>query len=161
MKYLIDANVFIQAKNRHYSFDVCPGFWAWIEQAHSAGEVHCVSRVGKELRDGNDHLAKWAKKQSTLFAPTDEPTVQALREVSAWANESPYEPPAVAEFLGAADSELVAYANAHDLTVVTHEIPSDGKKKIKIPNACKRFGVAYCDPFAMLDIEGARFVLDG
>lgn len=160
MKYLIDSDVFIQAKNRHYSFEVCPGFWAWIEQAHSAGDVHCVARVGKELRDGNDRLAEWAKEQSALFVPTDEPTVAALREVSIWANESHYEPPAVAEFLGAADSELVACAKAHELTVVTHEVTSNGKK-IKIPNACKQFGVAYCDPFAMLDAEGARFVLDG
>lgn len=160
MKYLIDSDVFIQAKNRHYSFEICPGFWAWIEQAHSAGDVHCVARVGKELRDGNDRLAEWAKEQSALFVPTDEPTVEALREVSTWANESHYEPPAVAEFLGAADSELVARARAHELTVVTHEIPSDSKRKIKIPNACKQFGVAYCDPFVMLDAEGARFVLD-
>ena len=25
--YLIDANVFIQAKNLHYGFDFCPAFW--------------------------------------------------------------------------------------------------------------------------------------
>jgi len=24
--YLLDANIFIQAKNRHYAFDVVPGF---------------------------------------------------------------------------------------------------------------------------------------
>lgn len=27
MAYLLDANVFIQAKNRHYGFDFCPAFW--------------------------------------------------------------------------------------------------------------------------------------
>jgi len=159
VKYLIDSDVFIQAKNRHYGFAVCPGVWVWIERAHSAGDVCCAARVGKELREGNDRLAEWAKTQSTLFVPTNEPTVAALREVSTWANESHYEPPAVAEFLGAADSELVAFAKAHELTVVAHEVASNGKK-IKIPNACKQFGVAYCDPFAMLDAEGARFVLD-
>ena len=25
--YLIDTNVFIEAKNRHYGFDFCPAFW--------------------------------------------------------------------------------------------------------------------------------------
>ena len=25
--YLVDANVFIQAKNLHYGFDFCPAFW--------------------------------------------------------------------------------------------------------------------------------------
>lgn len=28
--YLLDANIFIQAKNRHYAFDVVPGFLAMV-----------------------------------------------------------------------------------------------------------------------------------
>lgn len=35
--YLLDANVFIQAKNLHYGFDFCPAFWDWIDEAHAAG----------------------------------------------------------------------------------------------------------------------------
>jgi hypothetical protein len=31
MPYLLDSDVFIQAKNLHYSFDFCPAFWDWIE----------------------------------------------------------------------------------------------------------------------------------
>jgi hypothetical protein len=27
MAYLLDSDVFIQAKNLHYGFDFCPGFW--------------------------------------------------------------------------------------------------------------------------------------
>jgi hypothetical protein len=30
MAYLLDSNVFIQAKNLHYGFDFCPAFWDWI-----------------------------------------------------------------------------------------------------------------------------------
>ena len=34
--YLLDANVFIQAKNLHYCFDFCPAYWDWlIQQNHS------------------------------------------------------------------------------------------------------------------------------
>ncbi len=29
--YLFDANVFIEAKNRYYAFDICPGFWEWMD----------------------------------------------------------------------------------------------------------------------------------
>ena len=28
--YLIDSNVFNQAKNLHYGFDFCPAFWNWL-----------------------------------------------------------------------------------------------------------------------------------
>ena len=30
MAYLLDANVFIQAKNLHYGLDFCPAFWEWL-----------------------------------------------------------------------------------------------------------------------------------
>ena len=32
MAYLLDANVFIAAKNLHYGFDFCPAFWDWLCQ---------------------------------------------------------------------------------------------------------------------------------
>ena len=28
MAYLLDSDVFIRAKNDHYGFDFCPGFWS-------------------------------------------------------------------------------------------------------------------------------------
>ncbi len=31
MPYLLDANVFIQAKNLHYGFDFCPAFRDWLD----------------------------------------------------------------------------------------------------------------------------------
>ena len=30
MAYLLDANVFISAKNLHYGLDFCPAFWDWL-----------------------------------------------------------------------------------------------------------------------------------
>ena len=27
--YLLDSNLFIQAKNHRYGFDFCPAFWDW------------------------------------------------------------------------------------------------------------------------------------
>ena len=35
--HLVDANILIDAKNRYYAFDIAPGFWAWLEQAHRSG----------------------------------------------------------------------------------------------------------------------------
>jgi hypothetical protein len=42
--YLIDSDVFIDAKNRHYAFDIVPAFLDWIEQAHKAGTVFTVQK---------------------------------------------------------------------------------------------------------------------
>jgi len=70
-----------------------------------------------------------------------------------------YEPAAVNTFLQAADYYLVAHGLAHGDTVVTHEVASGSKKKIKIPDACISLGVKTMSPFAMLRRERARFVL--
>lgn len=32
--YILDSDVFIAAKNTYYAFDICPGFWESIVQAH-------------------------------------------------------------------------------------------------------------------------------
>ena len=36
MAYLLDANVFISAKNLHYGFDFCPAFRDWLIEGHEA-----------------------------------------------------------------------------------------------------------------------------
>lgn len=47
--YLVDTNVLIEAKNRYYAFDVVPGFWDWLEEAHLAGDVRSIKPVEQEL----------------------------------------------------------------------------------------------------------------
>jgi len=37
--YLLDANVFIQAKNLHYGLDFCPAFWEWLLDNNAPGRV--------------------------------------------------------------------------------------------------------------------------
>jgi hypothetical protein len=43
--------------------------------------------------------------------------------------------------------------------VVTHEVPANSPKKIKIPNACVGLGIRFMTPYQMLRAERARFVL--
>lgn len=55
--YLLDANVFIQAKNLHYGLDFCPGFWEWLDQAAASGRVASTREVFDELLAGDDELS--------------------------------------------------------------------------------------------------------
>jgi hypothetical protein len=158
--YLLDANVFIEAKNRYYAFNLCPAFWTWLDHAAAAGTVASVGKVGEELRAVADELTEWAQSRPSLFLDPDERVVQSLRVVGQWANSNNYRQAAINEFLESGDYYLVGHAHAHNLTIVTHEIASEGLKKIKIPNACQGVGVRYMDPWAMLTAEGALFVLD-
>ena len=65
--YLLDSNIFIQAKNLHYGFDFCPAFWDWIDAAHAAGTVCSIDSVRAELDAGNDDLATWARQRPSGF----------------------------------------------------------------------------------------------
>lgn len=45
--YLLDANIFIQAKNLHYGFDFCPAFWDWgvVQNEAGKGDSPCLSSL--------------------------------------------------------------------------------------------------------------------
>lgn len=160
MAYLLDADVFIQAKNLHYGFDFCPAFWDWVLQKHEAGRVFSIEKVGDELDAGGDELAAWANTRGKdFFLPPDAELLPALASVSGWASGQDYEQVAVGTFLQGTDYYLVAHALAHKHVVVTHEIPSTSAKKIKIPDACIGLGVKCVNPFEMLRNERATFVL--
>lgn len=160
MPYLLDANVFIQAKNLHYGFDFCPAFWDWLEKANTDKTVYSVEKVGDELIAGTDELSLWAAARgAAFFLPPDNPIIPALTQVSTWASTQGYEPAAVATFLQIADYWLIAHALAHGFSVVTHEVPAESVRKIKIPNACIDLGIRCVSPYEMLRRERARFIL--
>lgn len=50
MAYLLDANVFIQAKNLHYGMDFCPAFWNWLDRQNATGRVFSIEKVADELQ---------------------------------------------------------------------------------------------------------------
>ena len=158
-KYLLDTNVFIQGKNLHYGFDFCPAFWAWLIQQNASGVVASIEKVSDELA-GEDELSDWAAARGVkFFIRPDALVVPALTQVSSWANAQIYERSAIATFLQVAVYWLVAHAIAHDFTVVTHEVPADTVRKIKIPNACIGLNIPCISPYEMLRRERARFVL--
>lgn len=160
MLYLLDTNVFIQAKNLHYGMDFCPAFWDWIVEQNGHGHVHSIEKVGDELLAGKDDLATWAQAQGgKFFLPPDQAMLNSLATVSQWVREQSYRPAAVTAFLQDADYYLVAHALAHKCTVVTHEVPSDGVKAVKIPNVCIGVKVKCMTPYEMLRRERAKFVL--
>lgn len=161
MTYLLDADVFIQAKNLHYGFSFCPAFWDWLDRAHTQGLVYSIDKVLTDLQGHQDGLAGWARARPQLFRPTDTPALISLAAVSTWANSHPrYDRAAVAQFLSISDSYLVAHGHAAAFTVVTHEKSQPlSKSRILIPDACLAMGVQAVTPFQMLRAEAPQFVL--
>jgi hypothetical protein len=158
--YVVDANVFIQAKNLQYGFDFCPAFWDWLDEQSATGRVASIEKVLDELKAGGDDLSTWAIARPAMFAQPDTAVVQSLQTVSHWTASADYDPAAVSTFLQDADYYLVAHAHAYGLTVVTHEVPADSVKRVKIPNVCIALQIKCMSPYEMLRVERARFVLE-
>ena len=166
-KYLIDANVFITAGNLHYDFDVCPAFWDWLAEQHKAGKVFSIERVKKELVAKQDRVSHWTRTMpGGFFLEPPEKWESALARVGNWVHSQNYRKFAVREFMDMdekkpADYYLIAHALHGGFVVVTHELRSDSKKKVKIPNVCDGVSVKFVSPSQMLKDEKARFVLEG
>ena len=160
MAYLLDANIFIQAKNLHYGLDFCPAFWDWLVQNNKAKKVFSIEKVEDELLGFGDQLSHWASQRSQgFFLRPDAKLMTALATVSNWASSQNYEAAAVNTFLQVADYYLVGHALAHGHTIVTHEVASTSAKRIKIPDACIGLRIKHVSPYEMLRTERARFVL--
>ncbi|MGH9382492.1 MAG: DUF4411 family protein [Thermoanaerobaculia bacterium] len=158
--YLLDANVFIEAKRRHYGFDFCPAFWDWLTRQNAARQVFSIEKVGDELRAGGDELTDWAVERGhRFFLPADQPLLASLAAVADWVRGQSYRQSAIGAFLDDPDYYLVAHAHAHGHVVVTHEVPSDGVRQVKIPNVAIGMKVKCMTPYEMLRRERARFVL--
>ena len=160
MVRLLDANVFITAKNTYYGLDLVPAFWSWLEEQASAGAIASTDLVYKELRNGGDDLAEWVKDhQDSLFHVESTSAVVAgyVAALDTWARAAGYKPHVVEDFMDCADPFLVGVAAELGYIVVTQETPAGSKrKKVKIPDACASLGVQFENTFEMMRVLGAR-----
>lgn len=158
MAYLLDTNVFIDAKAKHYGMDFCPAFWQWLINASHAGTVASVIQVANELQD--DELNEWLPALGDgFFRQPDAKVLPAMAKVSEWVNAQKYTAAAKSQFLDAADYHLIAHALAGGHIVVTHEQIEHTPARVKIPNVCIALKVQYARTHEMLRRERARFVL--
>ena len=160
--YLLDSNAFMEANRLYYGFDIAPGFWTWLGDGSLRRQVGSIEAVKDEITAGTGDLVDWANALPTDFwLPGTEAVLTAMTELAAWAADPSrqYRQDAVDDFLGSADLKLIAHAKASESTLVTREQPApDSKKKIKIPDVCLVFGVAWTDPFSTYRSLGLRLV---
>lgn len=158
--FVLDADVFMTAARSYYAFDVVPGFWDGLAQQAANGYVLSIDRVKIEINRGKDQLTQWANNTFHDWFDSTAPDdiINAYRQIMKWAHSNnQFTNAAKAEFADDADGWLVAYAMAKGCVVVTNEkFDPNIKRKIKIPNVCKAFGIKYINTFEMLRILGIK-----
>lgn len=164
--YVLDSDVFIAAKNAYYAFDICPGFWESIVEAHQHDRVRSIDRIKAELLAGQpkEDLVVWVKETvpAGFFHGTQSKAVlDAYAEIALWVQRSTqYLDRAKAKFATEADGWLVAYSMVHGTTVVTNEQPRpDSRSRVLLPDVCTQFRVPSKDTFTMLRSLAVRLDL--
>lgn len=162
MRYLLDSNTYIQAKNQYYDMGFCPGYWDWLDSKFGSSEVGSIEFIGKELKDGNDDLAEWSKSRSGHFIKHDDSETQTIfTDIVNFVMTQDFNPANRDTFLEKGDPWLIAKAKVLGATLVTHEaVVSPNTKKVKIPNICQEFGVRCISTFDMLRELNPKFMLD-
>ena len=153
MLYLLDANVLITASRQYYAIERVPEFWDWLRHMGEAGRIKIGREMYEEVNEGNDALAKWARRpyverDLVLDEVVD---VDRVRRVV----KEGYAPDLTDdefEKLGR-DPFLVAYAlvDQRDRSVVTVERSKPKRKRGNrhIPDVCSDLGVPCCDTFEL------------
>jgi hypothetical protein len=158
MRYLLDANVLINAHRDYYPIDRFPEFWDWLEYLAARGVVKIPLEIFEEFEDGGtdeerDLLYAWIQRPGLkeAFVLAEEVDIQLLQAVEAAAY--PGLSDVQQEQIGR-DPFLVAYALAapDERCVVTNETsrPGSQPQNRKVPDACNLVGVQSCNTFKMM-----------
>src|SRR5687768_10261688 len=86
-RYILDANILIQAHQTYYGFDICPGFWLALSRQHEAKRIVSIDKIRTELLALNDPLSDWVKNSvpNTFFKGTaDKAVSEAFRDMANW-----------------------------------------------------------------------------
>ena len=144
----------------YYPPDLYPGFWECLQRYSRDGRVLSIDRVCSEIISPNE-LVTWANSDwggSFAFSGEEE-IVDIFAEMQRWVQDSDrFLPAAKYEFAGTADGWLAAYAKVHNAIVVTNEVfDPTVKRRIPLPNLCKKFSIPYDNTVGMLRGLGVRF----
>lgn len=157
MHYILDTNIFIDSKNRYYSFEICPGFWDAIEVNK---KITTIEMVVDEIKRYEDNLARWFQDSSfkNKIIKIDEEIQRNFSEIAEYVNNLDKKDSEKNKFLSGADPWLIATCKTYGYFLVTSEVAVGiDSKKIKIPNICEVFEVKYISLFEMLKREKIKF----
>lgn len=160
-KYLLDANILIRAYRFVYPMDIMPSFWESLLAKAKDGRFALLDQIVDEILVKEDQLSEWLMIHRDKIAILDsyEPnvTVEYRKIINDVMNDSQYNRSAKTAFADSVDSWLITYAYANGYTIVTEEkYDPQIKRKVQIPNVCKKFGVRCINTIEFLREVGIK-----
>jgi len=138
MKYVFDANIFINLQRRQ-PIDLYKPLWEIVSNLMHDGVVISSAEVLDEINRGNDELKTWVKQRKDCFIESDAEIQLCVREI-------------LRQDRGlidggkknnCADPFVIALAKLRKAKVITEESPSGNENAPKIPDVCRKHGIEY------------------
>lgn len=129
--YVIDTSALLDLWRRYYPKDVFATLWKHVLGLIGQGLLISPMEVYAELKNIDDELLEWAKKNKTMFAALNNTQLKIVEEiVGSHPNfiDSLKDTPE-------ADPFIIALAKSKDWKVVTSEKPNIGGRP-RIPDVC-------------------------
>jgi hypothetical protein len=155
-KYIVDANILIQAYRKYYPMDVFCGFWDKVKHLADSNSIISIDKVKDEVWLNKDALTRWCRNQLSddFFVKSSAFIGEYAHVIKTVSGLGKYTPNAMSEFADetVADAFLIATAlsSTNNYVLVSEEVPTNSIKKVKIPDVCNLFGVRCINTVDML-----------
>lgn len=158
VKYIIDANILIQAYRKYYTLDVFVSFWEKIKHLADTEVICSIDKVKNEIIPNGDDLSLWCIKQlpSSFFINSSSFIVEYSTVIRSVSNLNKYTKSAISEFSDSNIADAFLVASAMSLSVVdkyvlvTEEVSDPRRiKRVKIPDVCSMFNVRWINTIEM------------
>ena len=155
MKYFIDTNVFIDYW-RFYPIAQFSSFWGFIETKIVSGEIVVCSSVYDELLDPNQKgwLDDVSNRNAISFYAFENAIDIYGTVINGINDQGYYNTKAMSTFQTVADAKVIACAKKENAYVVTNERPGGGVGRVKVPDACNKFGVPWINGIQLFQLLG-------
>lgn len=155
--YIIDSSSLMEL-NRHNPLDVFPTVWNKIESLITRGLLSAPKEVLNEIKEGDDQLAEWAKKQNKLFKEITQKQIEIVKDIlkeypSLVKEKRKYDadPWVIALAIELSTSSQKTLAPVKRIVVTEEKLRGN---KVKIPYVCQKFNIKSIDIIDMFRIEG-------
>ncbi len=161
-RYVLDANILIASWRDYYPIDLYPGFWACLERFGHEKQLLILDKAREEVK-GPPELVAWLRRKwpGGIVSTRDLNVGKAFSQIQSWVqSNNQFLSAAKHEFARKADGWLVAHAKVHSVTLVTNEVYNEEvRRRVPLPNLCRKFGVEVCNTIGMLRGLGVAFDL--
>ena len=158
--YIMDTSSLVEL-NRHNPIDVFPSVWNNLESLSKKGLLVAPKEVLSEIKERDDELASWAKRNNNIFRPPTKKQIEILKDIlknypALVKEDRKYDADAwvVALAVEMATGSQQTIIRIKRIVVTEERLRGD---KVRIPYVCQKYSIESIGIIEMFRIEEWKF----